>query len=79
MKSACSMTNHVLALIAKKYQKVRKEVGGIMRGKILEYEAKTIRNEAIKKKLQKNLRQNLRQKPRKWPRLCSMTVWNFPA
>ena len=46
MKSAiCAMTSHVLALIAQNYQKVREGVGHIMGGKILEYEAKTIRNE----------------------------------
>ena len=39
------MTIHVLALIAKNYQKVREGVGHIMGGKVLEYEAKTIWNE----------------------------------
>ena len=49
-KSAiCAMTSHVLALIAQKYQKVREGVEHIMGGKILEYEAKTIRNEERKK------------------------------
>ena len=38
----------MLALIAQKYQKVAEEVEGTMRGKILEYEAKIIRNEAIR-------------------------------
>ena len=47
-KSAvCAMTNHVLALIARKYQRVQKGVGNVMRGKIIDYEAKTIRNKAI--------------------------------
>ena len=47
-KSAvCAMTNHVLALIARKYRRVQKGVGNVMRGKIVEYEAKTIRNKAI--------------------------------
>ena len=47
-KSAvCVMTNHVLALIAQKYQRVQEGVENIMRGKIIEYEAKTIRNKAI--------------------------------
>ena len=49
MKGAiCAMTNHVLALIAEKYQNVREGVEQIMGGKILEYEAKTIRNEGIR-------------------------------
>lgn len=47
-KSAvCTMTNHVLALIAQKYQRVQEGVENVMRGKIIEYEAKTIRNKAI--------------------------------
>ena len=44
----CSMSNHVTALIAQKYQKVREGVEPIMGGKIIEYEAKTIRNTALK-------------------------------
>ena len=44
----CSMSNHVMALIAQKYQKVREGVEPIMGGKIIEYEAKTIRNAALK-------------------------------
>ncbi|MBQ6057713.1 MAG: hypothetical protein IJL34_08585, partial [Treponema sp.] len=44
-KSAvCTMTNHVLALIAQNYHRVQKGVKDVMRGKILDYEAKTIRN-----------------------------------
>lgn len=39
------MIVHVLALIAKKYPTVRKEVGAIMFGKIVDYEAKRIYNE----------------------------------
>ncbi len=47
-KSAvCTMTNHVLALIAQNYHRVEKGVKDVMRGKIIEYEAKTIRNKAI--------------------------------
>ena len=47
-KSAvCTMTNHVLALIAQNYHRVEKGVKDVMRGKILDYEAKTIRNKAI--------------------------------
>ena len=47
-KSAiCAMVNHVMSLIAEKYQNVREGVEHIMRGKILEYEAKTILNKGI--------------------------------
>ncbi|MBQ1511426.1 MAG: hypothetical protein IIZ54_11185 [Selenomonadaceae bacterium] len=50
MKSAiCTMTNHVLALIAEKYQNVREGVSYIMGGKVLEYEAKTILREGLNK------------------------------
>ena len=41
----CATITHVLALIAENYQKVREGVEHIMRGKIIDYEAKTIRNE----------------------------------
>ena len=43
----CAMVNHVMSLIAEKYQNVREGVEHIMRGKILEYEAKTILNKGI--------------------------------
>ena len=43
----CATITHVLALIAENYQKVREGVEHIMRGKIIDYEAKTIRNEGI--------------------------------
>ena len=39
------MSNKVLEHIAKKYESVRKGVKSVMGGKVLEYEAKTIRNE----------------------------------
>ena len=51
--SICAMSNHVMALIAQKYQNVRKGVEPIMGGKIIEYEAKTIRNTALKEGIEK--------------------------
>jgi len=45
----CSMSNHVMALIAQKYQKVREGVEPIMGGKIIEYEAKTILTKGLNK------------------------------
>jgi len=46
MKNAiCAMITHVLSLIAVNYNKVREGVEHIMGGKVIEYEAKTIRNE----------------------------------
>jgi hypothetical protein len=44
-----------MALIAQKYQKVREGVEPIMGGKIIEYEAKTIRNAALKEERQRAL------------------------
>ena len=43
------MINHVMALIAQKYENVRRGVEPIMGGKIIEYEAKTILNKGIEK------------------------------
>ena len=49
------MINHVMALIAQKYENVRKGVEPIMGGKIIEYEAKYILNKGIEKGLQQAL------------------------
>ena len=43
----CATITHVLALIAENYQKVREGVEHIMGGKVIDYEAKTIRNKAL--------------------------------
>ena len=43
------MSNKVLEHIAKKHAAVRKGVKSVMGGKVLEYEAKTIRNEGLEK------------------------------
>ena len=43
----CATITHVLALIAENYQNVREGVEHIMRGKVIDYEAKTIRNKAL--------------------------------
>ena len=45
--SIVKMTNTVLMNLAVKYGHIKKEVGEIMSGEVLEYEAKTIRNEGI--------------------------------
>ena len=49
----CSMINHVMALIAQKYENVRRGVEPIMGGKIIEYEAKTIVNKGIEQGIAK--------------------------
>ena len=41
------MSNKVLEHIAKKHAAVRKGVKSVMGGKVLDYEAKTIRNEGV--------------------------------
>ncbi len=43
------MSNKVLEHIAMKYNSVREGVKSVMGGRVLEYEAKTIRNEGIEK------------------------------
>ena len=49
------MSNKVLEHIAKKFDSVRKGVKSIMGGKVLEYEAKTIRNEGLEEGLEKGI------------------------
>lgn len=50
------MSNKVLEHIAKKYDSVREGVKSIMGGKVLEYEAKTIRNEGIEEGIEKGIK-----------------------
>lgn len=54
-----NMSKKVLEHITAKYQKIKKEVGSIMGGKILQYEAKTIRNEGIQTGIQTGIQQKL--------------------
>jgi len=53
------MSNKVLEHIAAKHEVVRKGVKAVMGGKILEYEAKTIRNEGIQQGLERGLEQGI--------------------
>ena len=53
----CSMSNHVMALIAQKYENVRRGVEPIMGGKIIEYEAKTIMNKGIEQGIEQGIAQ----------------------
>ena len=46
-KTIMDMSERVLENIAKSYENIRKGVGTVMGGKILDYEAKRIRNEGI--------------------------------
>jgi len=54
------MSNKVLEHIAKKYDAVRKGVKSVMGGKVLEYEAKTIRNEGLEEGLEKGMEKGIR-------------------
>ena len=49
------MSNKVLEHIAVKYDSVKKGVQSVMGGKILEYEAKTIRNEGMEEGMEKGI------------------------
>lgn len=49
------MSNKVLEHIAVKYDSVKKGVQSVMGGKILEYEAKTIRNEGLEEGMEKGI------------------------
>ena len=54
------MSNKVLENIARKYHSVRKGVKDIMGGKVLEYEAKTIRNEGIEQGMEQGVEKGIR-------------------
>ena len=55
------MTNRVLENIAAKYQKIRKGVKNAMGGQILEYEAKSIRNEGIKQGIEQGRKEGRKE------------------
>ena len=46
-KTIMDMSERVLKNLAKRYKKILKGVGNVMRGQVLDYEAKRIRNEGI--------------------------------
>lgn len=54
------MSNKVLEHIAQKHESVRKGVKSVMGGKILEYEAKTIRNEGLEKGREEGLEKGIK-------------------
>ena len=54
------MLNKVLEHIAKKHAAVRKGVKSVMGGKVLDYEAKTIRNEGLEEGLEKGMEKGIR-------------------
>ena len=55
------MTAKVVVNLASQYENVSREVGGIMVGKTLDYEAKRILNEGIKQGLEQGLKQGVEQ------------------
>ena len=54
-RAIMDMANRVLAHIAEKYEKVQEGVKSVMGGKILEYEAKTIRNQGLEEGMEKGM------------------------
>lgn len=50
------MTNKVLEHIAAGYEAVREGVGAVMGGKVLEYEAKTIKREGIEQGIEQGIK-----------------------
>lgn len=57
--TSIDMSNKVLEHIAAKYDSVKEGVKEVMGGKVLEYEAKTIKREGIKEGLEQGLEQGI--------------------
>ncbi len=55
------MSNKVLEHIAKKYANIREEVKAVMGGKVLEYEAKSIRNEGLLEGIQEGRKEGRKE------------------
>mgnify|MGYP001072860215 CR=1 FL=1 len=55
------MSNKVLEHIAMKYNDLREGVKSVMGGKVLEYEAKSIRNEVIQEGLQRGIQKGMQK------------------
>ena len=55
------MSSKVLEHIAQKYSNIREGVKAVMGGKILEYEAKTIKREGIQEGIQEGIREGIRE------------------
>ena len=53
------MSNKVLEHIAVKYDSVKKGVQSVMGGKVLEYEAKAIRNEGLEEGMEKGMEKGI--------------------
>ena len=53
------MSNKVLEHIAKKYENIRRGVKSIMGGKVLDYEAKTIRNEGLAEGMERGIERGI--------------------
>ena len=58
-RAIMDMANRVLEHIAEKYEKVQEGVKSVMGGKILEYEAKTIRNQGLEEGMEKGRLENI--------------------
>lgn len=54
------MTNKVVGHIAAKYACVKEGVKSVMGGRVLEYEAKTIRNEGMREGIKEGIKEGIR-------------------
>ena len=53
-KTIMDMSERVIMFLARNYEKIKEGVGAIMSGKVLDYEAKRIRNEADRIRMEKD-------------------------
>lgn len=70
------MSNKVLEHIAVKYDSVREGVKAVMGGKILEYEAKTIKREGVREGIKEGIKEGIEQGEDKLSRLIAKLMEN---
>ncbi len=68
------MSNKVLEHIAVKYNSVKEGVKAVMGGKVLEYEAKTIKREGIKEGIQKGIQEGIQEGENKLSTLITKLI-----
>ena len=68
------MSNKVLEHIAQKYDSVRKGVKAVMGGRVLEYEAKTIKNEGIKEGMEKGIEKGIEKGRQENKRMVALAM-----
>ena len=60
-QTICEMSEKVLANIAEKYENIKKEVGKVMGGQVLEYEAKNILRQGIEQGIEQGIADSARR------------------